>query len=101
MVRRGSATFPERAAAISPGTCVALTPGMQSANTSEGTPGIEGPDYLALVIEWNDEDADTLVGCAPVTPTRRTSTSRTIAAVLGALGALALAVWGIRRLRAA
>lgn len=74
---------------------------MQSLNASEATPGIDGPDYLALIIEWNDEDADTLVGCEPLAPTRRTSTTRTIAAVVGALGALLLAAWGIRRLRAA
>jgi hypothetical protein len=73
---------------------------MQFRNESE-TPGIEGPDYLALIIEWDDEDADTLVVEEPQAPTRRTSTSRTIAAVVGALGAVLLAVWGIRRLRAA
>jgi hypothetical protein len=74
---------------------------MQSFNTSEETPGIDGPDYLALIIEWDDENADTLVGGEPVASTRRTSTSRTIAAVVGALGAVLLAAWGIHRLRAA
>lgn len=77
-------------------------PGMQS-NLREDDPGLEGPDYLALIIEWNDEDApDASISGEPVQePTRRTSTNRTIAAVLGALGAVMLAVWGIRRLRAA
>ena len=74
---------------------------MQSLNDSETPPGIDGPDYLALIIEWDDEDADTLVGDGSQAPTRRTSTSRTIAAVMGALGAILLTVWGIRRLRAA
>ena len=74
---------------------------MQSLNDSEMTPGIDGPDYLALIIEWDDDTADTLVRDDAQPPTRRTSTSRTIAAVMGALGAVLLAVWGIRRLRAA
>jgi hypothetical protein len=72
-------------------------------NLSEDDPGLEGPDYVALIIEWNDEDApDALVsGELAQEPTRRTSTTRTIAAVLGALGAVMLAAWGIHRLRAA
>jgi len=70
---------------------------------SEDDPGLEGPDYVALIIEWSDEDApDALVsGELAQEPTRRTSTTRTIAAVLGALGAVMLAAWGIHRLRAA
>jgi len=74
---------------------------MDSLNDSETAPGIDGPDYLALIIEWDDEDADALPGDDSQAPTRRASTSRTIAAVVGALGAVLLAVWGIRRLRAA
>ena len=74
---------------------------MQSFNASEETPGIDGPDYLALIIEWDDKDADTLAGSESPMSTRRTSTTRTIAAVLGALGAVVLAAWGIHRLRAA
>jgi hypothetical protein len=75
---------------------------MQS-SFSEDDPGLEGPDYVALIIEWNDEDApDALAsGALAREPTRLTSTTRTIAAVLGALGAVMLAVWGIHRLRAA
>jgi hypothetical protein len=72
-------------------------------NLSEDDPGLEGPDYLALIIEWNDEDApDALVSDELARePTRRTSTTRTIAAVLGALCVVTLAAWGIHRLRAA
>jgi len=72
-------------------------------NLGEDVPGLEGPDYLALVIEWNDEDApdERVSGELAQEPTRRTSTIRTIAAVLGALGAVMLAAWGIRRLRSA
>jgi hypothetical protein len=76
---------------------------MQASKFSEDVPGLDGPDYLALIIEWNDDDdAETLVHREiPAEPPRRAGTSRTIAAVLGALGALMLAAWGIRRLRAA
>ena len=74
---------------------------MQSFNASEAPPGIDGPDYLALIIEWDDKDADTLVGSEPPASTRRTSTIRTIAAVVGALGAVVLAAWAIHRVRAA
>jgi hypothetical protein len=74
---------------------------MEFPNETETTPGIDGPDYLALIIEWDDDTADTLAGDESQPPTRRASTSRTIAAVVGALGAVLLAVWGIRRLRAA
>lgn len=75
---------------------------MQSISLSQD-PGLDGPDYLALIIEWNDDDAaDTLVTSevAPA-PAHRPGAARTIAAVVGALGALLLAAWGIRRLRAA
>jgi hypothetical protein len=76
---------------------------MQPASSREDVPGLEGPDYVALVIEWNDEDdAVTLIAeDIPPEPERRTGKARTIAAVLGALGALVLAAWGLRRLRAA
>jgi hypothetical protein len=74
---------------------------MQATNPREDVPGLEGPDYVALVIEWNDDDAATLVFPEPALEAARPSTTRTIVAVLGALGALALAAWGLRRLRTA
>lgn len=74
---------------------------MQS-TPSQDIPGLEGPDYVALVIEWNEaDDAATLVGSEPAEPEHRAGKTRTILAVLGALGALVLAAWGLRRLRAA
>ena len=64
----------------------------------EDDPGLEGPDYVTLVIEWNDAtDATTLVTAEE--PDRAPSKGRTIAAVLGALAAIAFAAWGIRHLR--
>lgn len=78
-----------------------LDPGMQPSPASED-PGLEGPDYVALVIEWNDDEAVTLLTDGLVAePQRPGGRIRTIATVLGALGALMLAAWGIRRLRAA
>ena len=76
---------------------------MQPSLPSEDLPGLDGPDYLALVIEWNDEDDVTTLVTREITPepTSRISTIRTIAAVVGALGALLFAAWGIRRLRSA
>jgi hypothetical protein len=76
---------------------------MQPSNSLDDVIALDGPDYVALVIEWNDEDdAVTLPNREIVPePARRISTPRTIAAVVGALGALVLAAWGLRRLRAA
>jgi hypothetical protein len=75
---------------------------MQASLPIQDVPGLEGPDYVSLVIEWNDDDdAATLVGAEDGAEPNRASTTRTIVAVLGALGALFLAAWGLRRLRAA
>jgi hypothetical protein len=67
-------------------------------------PGLEGSEYLSLVIEWN-EDNETLVTdelVAELEPeTAPVSSHRALAAVLGALAALGLAIWGVHRLRAA
>jgi hypothetical protein len=74
---------------------------MQPSYPSEDAPGLEGPDYLALVIEWNDDEDDTVALVPTAEPEPQGGTIRTIAAVVGALGALILAAWGIRRLRSA
>ena len=79
----------------------------------QNVPGLDGPDYVALVIEWTDlvdepgepADPDNLASRMSsemqLEPRPAALTGRAIAAALGALGALALAVWGIHRLRAA
>jgi hypothetical protein len=74
---------------------------MLSSNPHENDPGLEGPDYVALVIEWNDDAATAVGSDFGPEPTRYTSRGRTLVAVIGALGALLLAAWGLRRLRAA
>jgi hypothetical protein len=62
---------------------------------------LEGADYLAVVVEWTDvADDDT------TTPYGRPLRSellhgRTLATVLGALGAIALTTWGLHRLKTA
>ncbi len=67
----------------------------------EENPSLNGPDYVALVIEWNEvaEDDDTQITQrlhrAPV------ALLQVAGATLGAVGAIALAAWGIHRLRAA
>ncbi len=74
---------------------------MQPSNPSEEIPGLEGPDYVALVIEWNDEEEEPAALITSSEPAYPRGTIRTIAAVVGALGALLLAAWGVRRLRSA
>jgi hypothetical protein len=71
---------------------------MSSPTTHEDDPGLDGPDYVTLVIEWNDNtDVTTFAGAEE--PDRAPSSGRTIAKVLGALAAIAFAMWGIRHLR--
>ena len=75
---------------------------MNSPYALEDAPGLEGPDYVTLVIEWNDDsDAATLVSAQePTGPSIAHSTARKVATVVGAFAAVAFATWGIRRLRA-
>jgi len=72
--------------------------GMQSSPLPQNAPGLEGPDYLALVIEWED-DVPTLVRGAA--PDRAPTPRHQIITVLSAMVALVLATWGIRRFRLA
>jgi hypothetical protein len=71
---------------------------MNSPTMHEDDPGLDGPDYVTLVIEWNDTpDVATFAGAEE--PDRAPSRGRTIATVLGALAAIAFTAWGIRHLR--
>jgi hypothetical protein len=58
---------------------------------------LDGPDYVTLVIEWDDADAQTLVSQRAAT--RAPQWNRTLATALGALGAIALTTLGLRLLR--
>lgn len=71
---------------------------MQPSQPPQDTRGLEGSDYLALVIEW-DDDVPTLV--RTTAPDRALSTGHQIITVLSSLVALVFATWGIRRLRLA
>jgi hypothetical protein len=71
---------------------------MQSSHLPQDTPGLEGPDYVALVIEW-DEEVPTLVRAA--TPDLAPAPRHQLITVLSAVVALVLATWGIRRFRLA
>jgi hypothetical protein len=78
-------------------------------NLTHEDPGLDGPDYVALVIEWEDqewedqewEDQDEVTAVMSSPEPDREGMGRKVATMLGALGALALATWGLRRLRAA
>lgn len=86
---------------------VALSSVMNKYNQpGNADPGLEGPDYVALVIEWDEpvvveelDDAVTLE-TKPVRPEMPTLLSP-FTKGLAAIGALAFAIWGIHRLRAA
>jgi hypothetical protein len=70
---------------------------MNSPYTREEAPGLEGPDYVTLVIEWEEvSDAAILESAEEPGPP---SKGRMIATVVGALAAIAFATWGIRHLR--
>jgi hypothetical protein len=62
-------------------------------------PAEAGPDYVALVIEWDDGAEDVNQVTPRVPPIQIPSIFKKIAIGAGALGALLFARWGIRRLR--
>ena len=63
-----------------------------------GAPAETGPDYVALVIEWDDAESDVtqVVDRPHVAPS---SDLKKVMIGAGALGALLLARWGVHRLR--
>ena len=75
---------------------------MNSPYAHEDAPGLDGPDYVTLVIEWDeDPDGATLMSAGePAGPSVAHATGRKVATVVGALAAIVFATWGIRRLRA-
>ena len=70
-------------------------------------PGLAGPDYVALVIEW-DQLADSIENAIEqrtrplpqAVPRPRVKPLRALIAI-GMLGAITFAAWGVHRLRAA
>jgi hypothetical protein len=74
---------------------------MNRSQATEGVVALEAPDYVALVIEWNDDNAWDDDQTTLVSESNRTrGTDHTIATLVGALGAFAFATWGLYRLRA-
>jgi len=73
--------------------------------TPHATDAEPGPDYLALVIEWDDEPLGAEPRGVPLTrpqlPTHGSRVLRGLAIGLGAIGALAAAGWGLHKLREA
>lgn len=86
---------------------------MHPSQPMQENPAADGPDYVALVIEWdNDEDVTFVAQSArfadngpdapsDIMPHRAPAIARTIATVVGALGVLALVGWGWHRATAA
>ena len=72
-------------------------------------PGLDGPDYVALVIEWPDDAAAQVseITDEVTRPTRmtrvralaRTLAAHKMAAAVGAVIAVVLAAWGVHRYR--
>jgi hypothetical protein len=80
---------------------------ISSTEIFDESPALEGPDYVALVIEW-DQLADRIEGELAAEPTERIvkpfpvgAITAIAAAAASLLGVFALARWGIHRLRAA
>jgi hypothetical protein len=71
----------------------------------DDNPSVDGPDYVALVIEWDElaDDLERQLRNEPsslVAEAKPASSSRTVKIVAGAIGAIALAWAVIHRLRA-
>ena len=66
----------------------------------EENPSLDGPDYVALVIEWEDPDAEvTQEVKAPRALQVPKALLQVAGTVAGAVGAIALTAWGIYKLR--
>jgi hypothetical protein len=74
------------------------TQALDDAHPTEEVQQLDGPDYVAVVVEWSDADDDaiTTINARPFQPVP--SMVSTLVTVLGALGAIALTTWGLRRL---
>jgi hypothetical protein len=85
------------------GTSVALSNIMLTTRDPwipEENPAIEGPDYVALVIEWEDPDTQVTQEVASPRALKLPKALLQVAGtVAGAVGALALTAWGIHKLR--
>lgn len=62
-------------------------------------PAETGPDYVALVIEWDDSEND-VTQVIPRSPVAPSPDLKKLMMGAGALAALLVARWGVHRLRA-
>lgn len=67
---------------------------------TDENPGLTGPDYVALVVEWNDLDDQLDAIALPERVVQPRRVGAMIAMAAAVVGAIAIGVWGIRRLRA-
>ena len=74
------------------------TQARDDAHPTDEVQQLDGPDYVAVVVEWSDADDDaiTMTHARPFRP--EPPLVGTLVTVLGALGAIALTTWGLRRL---
>jgi hypothetical protein len=73
---------------------------MNHSQVTEDIVELDAPDYAALVIEWNDVSARDADQTIPMRmPYLTPEAHHTIATLVGALGALVFATWGLYRLR--
>ncbi|MEO7730205.1 MAG: hypothetical protein ABIY55_04475 [Kofleriaceae bacterium] len=74
------------------------TQALHDADPTEEVQQLDGPDYVAVVVEWSDADDDavTMTHARPFRPDP--SMIGTLVTVVGALSAIALTTWGLRRL---
>lgn len=77
------------------------TQAFDEANPIEEVQKLDGPDYVAVVVEWADadDDATTITSGRPFR--RDPLPSSTLVTVLGALGAIALTSWALRLIKPA
>lgn len=66
---------------------------------ADDAPSLNGPDYLALVIEWDEISPEDDITKKTVKPIVAPSTLSKLVLAASALGLFLLAKWGVRRLR--
>jgi hypothetical protein len=85
------------------GTLVALSNIMLTTRDPwipEENPALEGPDYVALVIEWDEaDDQVTNVTARDEKLHLPKALLQVAGTVVGAVGAIALTAWGLHKLR--
>lgn len=74
------------------------TQALDDAHPTEEVHQLDGPDYVAVVVEWSDADDDAITTVNAQPFRAAPPLDSTLVTVLGALSAIALTTWGLRRL---